>query len=97
MGQPLLLDKFASHEGQIVFYLNVNASAAKEREEGGGQDQTENGKEVSKKVRINWRRSCYNCFSGSCCRYWKRFEFPDSFRGAKSIIIIFVFGYAALL
>lgn len=43
MGQPLLLDKFlpnASHEGIIS---NVNASAAvaaKETEEGGGQDQT---------------------------------------------------------
>jgi hypothetical protein len=49
MGQPLLLDSPATR----VKYLKVFASAAlaaKEREDGGGQDQTENGKEVSKKV-----------------------------------------------
>lgn len=56
MGQPLLLDKFASHEGQIS--KNASAAvAAKETEEGGGQDQTENGKEVSKKVRSQSREA----------------------------------------
>ncbi|KAK7296942.1 hypothetical protein VNO77_46293 [Canavalia gladiata] len=39
-----------------------------------------------RRCKINGCRSCYNCFSGSCCRYWKRIQFINSFRGKKSII-----------
>ena len=39
-----------------------------------------------RRCKINGCRSCYNCFSGSCCRYWKRVQFFDPFRGVKSLI-----------
>ncbi|CAJ1969391.1 unnamed protein product [Sphenostylis stenocarpa] len=49
------------------------------------RDETFSIRDV-RRCKINGCRSCYNCFSGSCCRYWKRIQFINSFRGKKSII-----------
>ncbi|KAK7234350.1 hypothetical protein RIF29_46999 [Crotalaria pallida] len=49
------------------------------------RDETFSIRDV-RRCKINRCRSCYNCFSGSCCRYWKRIQFLNSFRGKKSII-----------
>jgi len=44
---------------------------------------------------MNRRRSCYNCFSGSCCRYWKCFQFLNSVARNHSLAKQ-LFGYAIL-
>nr|WAX39708.1 ATPase subunit 9 [Lycium chinense] len=44
---------------------------------------------------MNRRRSCYNCFSESCCRYWKCFQFQHSVARNHSLAKDF-FGYAIL-
>ncbi|MQL92971.1 hypothetical protein Taro_025596 [Colocasia esculenta] len=60
---------------------------ARKKKERGEEESTKNPRKVKSLVcKINRCRSCYNCFRGSYCRYWKCPQFFDSFRGAKSII-----------